>query len=167
MLDFRERRRREALAEPQGERDDPSDRPFEAQDGRVQGELDDLLGPARGAGLEPGAAERDWLAHERDAVESRQDQAADRRRVQHEVDRILREPEDSPGGLERTSQHIERLEQLAERDPLGDRPGFDAEQARKLEDLEIQESPEAFIRRREGGPDPETERKLSRSLRDR
>lgn len=170
MTDIRERRRREAQAELQEGLDETSERLRGADDGRVQREIEDLLASpasesrkARGEGLHEG----DRLQKERDALESQLDRAADSRRVQHEIDRLLDAPDRTPAGLEGAAERIQRAERISERDPMRDLPGFDPERERRLENVEIRTNPEAFIRRHEGGLDPETERELRRSLRDR
>ena len=191
MADIRERRRYEDQAELQEALDDTSERLRGADDQRVQKEIDALLEPTqdpersseRVAG-DPSAStkelsrekaseprqptrEGDRLRHERDAVESRLDRAADNRRVQHEIERILATPERPPQGLEAAKERLERLDRISERDAMRYLSDFDPDRVRKLEDLEIQLSPEAFTRRHEGGLDPETERRLKNALRER
>jgi len=111
--------------------------------------------------------EHDGLQRELDRIHERQDRSADSRRVQGEIDRVLKTPEKPARGLDHAKERLDRLDPIAERDPTRQLPGFDPEKVRKSEDLEIRANPDGFVRRHEGGMDSETERKLRDSLRDR
>ena len=102
----------------------------------------------------------------RETADARLDRAADQERVQAEIDRILASPEPNASGLEQAKQRIERLDRIAERDATRHLPDFDPEKVRKMDDFEIETDPGGFIRRHEGGLDPETERKIRESVRE-
>lgn len=161
MSDTRERTRREASDGLQRAIDQSRER-GRLDRASVQREVDRLSRPV---GQRASADRPREIRRERDRLDARADRIADRERVQSDVRRLCGDKDRAPRGLQGSEERLQRLERVAERDPMRHVKGFDPRRAVAAERVEIQLSPEGFVSRKDGGLDRATERELSDALR--
>jgi hypothetical protein len=87
------------------------------------------------------------------------------RYVRSETERLQHSPSDHRSHLSEARQDLARLGRIREQSSLRRLSDFNPERVRKLEDVEIRQNPEGFLRRHAGeGLDAATEREIRKTL---